>query len=86
VGKATARGSIYRVDFYPAYKPEPDGEVHGEIYRLNDSKTLAELDDYEGDGFERVKTETSQGDAWVYQYRGQPPAEARIASGDFCAA
>lgn len=83
VGSATVRGSIYRVEFYPAYKEEPDGEVHGEVYRLKSS--LAELDDYEGDAFERVKVATSRGEAWIYRYRGAPPAESRIASGDFCA-
>ena len=84
VGNATVRGSIYRVDFYPAYKEGPGGEVHGEVYRLKDADaTLASLDDYEGDGFERVKVETSQGEAWIYRFRGDPPMEARIESGDF---
>ncbi len=85
MGKATVRGAIYRVEFYPAYKEEP-GEVHGEVYRLNDAEaTLAALDDYEGEGFERVKVETSRGEAWIYRYRGEPSAQARIESGDFCA-
>ena len=87
VGKATVRGSIFHVDFYPAYRHQPDGEVHGEVYRLHESAaTLTELDGYEGEGFERVQAETSRGAAWIYRYRGAPPAEARIASGDFCAA
>jgi len=82
-GKATVRGSIYRVKFFPAYREEPDGEVHGEVYRLRDAATLAELDEYEGQDFERVKVETSRGEAWIYRYCGAPAAEARIASGDF---
>ena len=86
IGEATVRGSIYRVDFYPAYKAEPVSKVHGELYRLkNRAAMLAELDDYEGEDFERVRVETSQGEAWIYRYRGQPASEARIASGDFCA-
>jgi gamma-glutamylcyclotransferase (GGCT)/AIG2-like uncharacterized protein YtfP len=86
LGAATVRGAIYRVEFYPAFKEEPDGEVNGEVYRISDAATLTELDDYEGEGFERVKVETSRGEAWIYRYRGEPAAEARIASGDFCAA
>jgi gamma-glutamylcyclotransferase (GGCT)/AIG2-like uncharacterized protein YtfP len=85
MGKATVRGSIYRVEFYPAYKEEPAGEVHGEVHRVKGAATLAELDDYEGEGFERVKVETSLGEAWIYRYRGEPAAGARIESGDFCA-
>jgi gamma-glutamylcyclotransferase (GGCT)/AIG2-like uncharacterized protein YtfP len=86
IGRATVQGSIYRVEFYPAYKEEPAGEVHGEVYRLQSgAATLAELDDYEGEGFERVKVKTSRGEAWIYRYRGQLAGEARLESGDFCA-
>ena len=84
LGKATVQGSIYRVEFYPAYRREPTGEVRGEVYRLTSADaTLAALDDYEGEAFARVQVETSRGDAWIYQYRGEPAAEARISSGDF---
>lgn len=86
IGRATVRGSIYRVDSYPAYKPDSAGEVHGELYRLGDpAATLHALDDYEGEGFARVKVETSRGEAWIYRYRGETAADSRIASGDFCA-
>jgi gamma-glutamylcyclotransferase (GGCT)/AIG2-like uncharacterized protein YtfP len=86
VGEATVAGSIYRVDFYPAYKSSPAGEVTGEVYRLTDAEaTLTALDDYEGEGFERVTVESSRGEAWIYLYRGVPAAEERIESGDFCA-
>lgn len=84
IGKATVSGSIYRVEFYPAYKKEPAGEVHGEVYRLKGAEAaLASLDDYEGDSFERVRMETSLGEAWIYRYKGEPATEARIESGDF---
>jgi len=87
VGRATVRGAIYRVEFYPAYRPEPAGEVHGEVYRLRDpAATFAVLDEYEGDDFERVRVETTLGEAWIYRYRHELPAAARLASGDFCAA
>jgi gamma-glutamylcyclotransferase (GGCT)/AIG2-like uncharacterized protein YtfP len=86
VGKATVLGSIFRVEFYPAYKSAPANQVRGEVYRLTNAEaTLATLDDYEGEGFERVKVETSRGEAWIYGYRGEPAADAIIQSGDFCA-
>lgn len=86
VGRATVQGSIYRVEHYPAYKPEPAGEVHGEVYRLRDpGATLGVLDGYEGDDFERIPVDTPLGRAWIYLYRHDLPADARIFSGDFCA-
>jgi gamma-glutamylcyclotransferase (GGCT)/AIG2-like uncharacterized protein YtfP len=80
VRKASVLGSIYRVRHYPAYRPEPAGEVHGEIYQLADPETtLKILDEYEGPEFERVVVEG----AWIYQYRNQPPEDSRILSGVF---
>ena len=55
VGGATVPGSIYRVRHFPAYRPEPPGEVCGELYRLSSPETtLAALDDYEGSDFDRL--------------------------------
>jgi gamma-glutamylcyclotransferase (GGCT)/AIG2-like uncharacterized protein YtfP len=85
-GKAVAPGSIFRIAAFPGYRPEPRGEVHGELYRLNDPAEMFRiLDEYEGPEYERVAIELGliEG-AWIYQYRTQPPAKARIASGDFC--
>ncbi len=80
VGRATVRGSIYRVRHFPAFRPEPDGEVQGELYRLlSPVETLKALDDYEGEEFERVIVN----DAWIYQFKVQPPEDSRILSGDF---
>ena len=82
VGRATVTGSIYRVDYFPAFRPEPAGEVHGEVYRLRDPETtLKTLDEYEGSEFERVVVNGN----WIYQYRAQPPDDSQIPSGDFCA-
>jgi len=81
-GRATVPGVIYRVQHFPAFRPEPAGEVHGELYRLRDPETtLKTLDEYEGSEFERVNVSGY----WIYQYGGQPPEDSRIASGDFCA-
>jgi gamma-glutamylcyclotransferase (GGCT)/AIG2-like uncharacterized protein YtfP len=82
VGKATVPGSIYRIGHYPAYKAEPAGDVHGELYSLTDPETtLKALDEYEGPDFERVVVK----DAWIYRYKKEPPIYCRISSGDFCA-
>ena len=80
LGRAAVPGSIYRVRHFPAYRPQPEGEVRGELYRLHTpAATLAVLDEYEGEQFERLVING----AWLYQYKGNPPEEARIASGDF---
>jgi gamma-glutamylcyclotransferase (GGCT)/AIG2-like uncharacterized protein YtfP len=82
VGPATVSGSIYRLSHYPAFRPEPAGVVHGELYRLNQpAATLKALDDYEGSEYERVMLNG----AWIYQYKLPLPESSRILSGDFCA-
>lgn len=82
IGRATVPGSIYRVRHYPAFRPDPAGEVQGELYRLNQpEETLKALDDYEGPEYERVLVNN----AWIYQYKGPLPESSRILSGDFCA-
>lgn len=80
VCRATVPGSIYRVKHYPAWQPEPAGEVHGEVFRLrNPDMTLRVLDEYEGEEFERVIVSGY----WLYRYLPDPPANSRIPSGDF---
>jgi gamma-glutamylcyclotransferase (GGCT)/AIG2-like uncharacterized protein YtfP len=82
VGRATVPGSIYRVSHYPAFRPEPIGEVYGELYRLKDPETtLKALDEYEGPEFERVVLNGW----WIYQFGSEPSENSRIVSGDFCA-
>jgi gamma-glutamylcyclotransferase (GGCT)/AIG2-like uncharacterized protein YtfP len=87
VGRAVVSGSIYGVSHYPAFKPEPAGNVHGELYRLTDPEaTLSALDEYEGDKFERVRVDAfaaTNVSAWIYRYTGDTPPDSRIASGDF---
>ncbi len=85
VGPATVRGSIYLmadypVGGYPGFRENPDGVVHGEIWRLREpERILALLDAYEGDQYERVRI----GDWWIYRYIGPVAEERRIQSGDF---
>jgi gamma-glutamylcyclotransferase (GGCT)/AIG2-like uncharacterized protein YtfP len=100
-GRAVVRGSIYflnraqrtcglraPVRHCPEFRPQPAGEVHGELYRLvRPASTLRALDEYEGKDFERVMTRVASpvATAWIYQYRKTPLGQALIQSGDFCA-
>ena len=69
-GEASVRGSTRDLGRYPAFRPEPDGEVRGELYRLlTPETTLAALDEYEGDEFERVLIECGGRPVWIYQYK-----------------
>jgi gamma-glutamylcyclotransferase (GGCT)/AIG2-like uncharacterized protein YtfP len=80
VGRATVAGSIHRVRHFPAFRPEPAGEVQGELYRLSRPEaTLKALDEYEGPEFERVIVN----EVWIYQYKKPLPESSRILSGDF---
>ena len=89
IGPATVSGSIYRVGSYPGWKPNPVGEVHGELYELKKPKEILNaLDEYEGEDFERIAIETAGGasdSVWIYRYKKDTPEDSRIASGDFCA-
>ncbi len=81
LGHRTMRGSIYRIRHYPGFRPDPEGEVHGELYRLyRPAATLRILDRYEGRDFKRVLW----WGAWIYVYQHKPADSRRIASGDFC--
>ena len=70
LGPATITGSICKMGDYLGYRPEPKGEVHGELYRLNNPEdTLRILDEYEGPDYERVLIDAGSGKAWIYQCR-----------------
>jgi gamma-glutamylcyclotransferase (GGCT)/AIG2-like uncharacterized protein YtfP len=84
-GETEAPGRIYRIGWYPGFVFASDGLVRGELYRLRDpQRTLATLDEYEGDEFERVETEAQGASAWIYRIRRVPEGAEAIASGDFC--
>lgn len=83
LGNATVRGSIYRVDHFPAYRNEPARTVYGELFEVPDDLFIT-LDDYEGEQFMRVPVALDDGrEAWIYRYEADCPEETRIASGDF---
>lgn len=67
MGKSTMPGSVLQVGQYLGYRREPDGIVHGELWRLRDpATTLAALDDYEGSDYSRIVVNG----AWIYAYTG----------------
>jgi gamma-glutamylcyclotransferase (GGCT)/AIG2-like uncharacterized protein YtfP len=81
LGHTTVPGSIYRVGHFPAWKPEPAGEVHGELYRLRDpDTTLKALDEYEGPDFERVVVRAARPQALSVVGSGSSGAPARSAT------
>jgi gamma-glutamylcyclotransferase (GGCT)/AIG2-like uncharacterized protein YtfP len=85
-GHATVAGSIFRIGKYPGFRQEPDGIVHGELWKLREPVvTLAALDDYEGSEYSRVivNVEMPQVKAWIYVYKGPVHEGQRIQSGDF---
>ncbi len=86
VGAAEVAGALFHVAHYPGYRPEPAGRVRGEVYRLRSpERTLADLDEYEGEEYLRVRVRLLQpeNEAWLYQYARPVPLERRIVSGDF---
>lgn len=70
LGPAVARGSLVRRNGYPAFIPGETGEVPGELYRIKDpSSVIRRLDEYEGDGYERISISVNGAAAWVYALR-----------------
>jgi gamma-glutamylcyclotransferase (GGCT)/AIG2-like uncharacterized protein YtfP len=90
VSAGRLRGSLYRVAHYPGWVEDgdPDGWVHGEIWRPRHAATLLpKLDFYEGPEYRRVirAIDTSAGpvDSWVYLYAASIEGKERIISGDW---
>ena len=78
VGNATVRGTTRDLGRYPGFTPGAEGEVKGELYRLETPvATLAALDNYEGEEYERVTIDCrfeggahlENQPAWIYKVR-----------------
>ena len=68
--EAAVPGRLEAVGPYTAYVSDGDGQVPGELYKLREpERTLAALDDYEGQGYERAVVEVEGSPAWIYRLR-----------------
>ena len=88
IADATVCGVMYLIDWYPAIilTKNSESKVFGEIYTI-DEKTLAELDEYEGQEYRRVSVlaEDVHGEkhqTWIWEAR-EVPDRPVILSGDW---
>ena len=83
-GRASVKGSIYRVnEFYPGFKPDSDEQVWGEVFII-DKSVLPELDEFEGEEFHRRKITTSTDlTCWIYEFIGDCKQFKKIKKGDW---
>lgn len=89
IDTATARGHLYRVDWYPGaiFDQTAENIIYGELYAVP-VEPLRALDAFEGVEYERVKisvitSESRTVEAWAWQYL--PPTEhlTKIPHGDW---
>ena len=97
IGAGSIRGVLYDLGDYPGVLPSNEGEVHGELYELENGSThLNVLDRVEGYDptnpqkslFVRSLADVSLPDkkttkAWVYFLPSKPPKGRLISSGDY---
>ncbi len=88
IADASVQGVVYRMDWYPAVISSNDGKstVRGEIYTV-DEKTLASLDEFEGEEYKRVLVNAHDDlgkvyQAWIWEAR-VVPNKPIILSGDW---
>ena len=97
-GTARFRGVLYELDGYPGAVPcyQLQSWVQGDLYQLNCSELLHELDRYEGIGADyaepyeyhrrQVAVELPSGaplTAWIYLYNWTLAGRRQIADGDY---
>jgi len=92
VAAATARGRLYRIDWYPGFVPDGGaGPVAGEVYRVF-PELLRALDDFEGGEYHRLRLEVSclevgmpPLDAWIWVWAGAVCDSRLLPHGDWLA-
>lgn len=88
LGAGRVRGELFRISWYPGLVLREDGaSVMGDVFAADDD-LLQKLDAYEGDEYKRVRVMVegdAPGEAWIWEWAGEVPAESRIASGDWLA-
>lgn len=82
-GRASVDGKIFKVnEFYPGFV-DGIGKVWGEVLLIHNS-VLPQLDEYEGEEYERVKIKTSTDlNCWIYKYKWDVSEFKEIKSGDW---
>ena len=81
-------GRLYRIDWYPGMRLDEEGvPVRGEIYEI-EREALRELDAFEGNEFERLKTKVHAiggGDlhVWLYEYCKEVDFDAELLPADW---
>jgi len=68
--EAAVRGRLKALGPHTAYVFDGNEQVRGELYRLREPEpTLAALDAYEGEEYERAVVEVEGSPAWIYRLR-----------------
>ena len=88
LGAGRVRGDLFRISWYPCVVLREEGDfVTGDVFAIDDD-LLRKLDAYEGDEYRRVRVMVegdTPGEAWMWEWAGEVPAESLIASGDWLA-
>lgn len=84
LGRASVDGKMYKVnEFYPGLIESKEGKVWGDVY-VFDKDNLPQLDEYEGDEYDRKRIMTSIGvECWVYVYKYDIKGFDLIPAGDW---
>nr|WP_262918333.1 gamma-glutamylcyclotransferase family protein [Mucilaginibacter straminoryzae] len=97
VEEVSIKGTLFDLGSYPGFVQEGEGEVKGELYRINDPQKVFEvLDEYEGlneDQPEYVRKEIavtlndgSELQSWIYEFQpGDGQQYKIIENGDYIA-
>jgi gamma-glutamylcyclotransferase (GGCT)/AIG2-like uncharacterized protein YtfP len=88
--EGSIKGRLYMAEGWPAAVPgdREDEQVHGEVYELKDpAATLAQLDAWEGPGYERgllpvlMKDQGFEVECWAWTWTRPVDEASRIADG-----
>lgn len=77
-------GKLFKVnEFYPGFTRSESGKVWGDVY-LVDTSLFNQMDEYEGDEYNRIRVNTSSGiECWAYEYKHNTSDFIEIKSGDW---
>jgi gamma-glutamylcyclotransferase (GGCT)/AIG2-like uncharacterized protein YtfP len=88
VAEGTARGRLYRIDWYPGLVLGGTGDgIVGEVYQVSPGM-LDDLDRFEGAEYRRVRAPVALSNqrrisAWVWEWLGAADENRRITSGNW---